>query len=51
MQPWMLLVVGGVVKLNDRTSTRQERGVMNIRLHPEFDLENLYNDVAVLQVR
>lgn len=43
-------MVGGIVKLNDKNSTRQQRNVKNIKLHPEFDLNNLYNDVAILQV-
>lgn len=47
----MILVVGGIVRLYDQTPTRQERGVMKIRLHPKFDPDNLYNDVAVLKVR
>lgn len=43
-------MVGGVIKLYE-TSKRQEKGVENIRIHPKFNLENLYNDVAVLKVQ
>lgn len=43
-------MVGGIVNLYDNSTTRQEKGVKSIRLHPKFDLENLYNDIAVLQV-
>ncbi|XP_070164850.1 trypsin-10 [Polyergus mexicanus] len=50
IQPWTIIVVGGVLKLNENTSTRQERGVKILRIHPQFDMENLYNDVAVLQL-
>lgn len=39
------------MRLYDETPTRQERGVLEIRIHPKFDLDNLYNDVAVLKVR
>jgi len=47
--PWTIIVVGGILKLNE-TLKRQEKGVENIRIHPKFNLENLYNDVAVLKV-
>ncbi|KYQ52119.1 Putative trypsin-6, partial [Trachymyrmex zeteki] len=47
--PWTIIVVGGVIKLYE-TSKRQEKGVENIRIHPKFNLENLYNDVAVLKL-
>lgn len=47
----MIIVVGGMLKLNEYPSTRQERGVENIKIHPQFDITTLYNDVAVLQVR
>jgi len=40
-------VVGGIINLN---KTGQRRDVLNIRIHPDFDLRTLYNDVAVLQV-
>ncbi|KAM0736167.1 putative trypsin-6 [Formica fusca] len=50
IQPWTIIVVGGVLKLNEETSTRQERGVETLRIHPEYDMKNLYNDVAVLQL-
>ncbi|XP_018367250.1 PREDICTED: trypsin-2-like [Trachymyrmex cornetzi] len=47
--PWTIIVVGGILKLNE-TLKRQEKGVENIRIHPKFNLENLYNDVAVLKL-
>ncbi|KYN05440.1 Putative trypsin-6, partial [Cyphomyrmex costatus] len=47
--PWTIIVVGGVINLYE-ASTRQEKGVENIRIHPKFNLENLYNDVAVLKL-
>ncbi|KAG5323247.1 TRY2 protein, partial [Acromyrmex heyeri] len=47
--PWTIIVVGGIRKLNE-TLKRQEKGVENIRIHPKFNLENLYNDVAVLKL-
>ncbi|KAL6263160.1 hypothetical protein P5V15_005962 [Pogonomyrmex californicus] len=50
IEPWTILVVGGIVHLFDERSSRQERGVEKIRLHPKFDLDNLYNDIAVLQL-
>lgn len=43
-------MVGGILKLNEKTSTRQERGVEKFKIHPEFDITTLHNDVAVLQV-
>ncbi|XP_072743648.1 trypsin-like [Anoplolepis gracilipes] len=48
--PWTIMVVGGVLKLNENTVTRQERGVEEFRTHPEFNLNTLQNDVAVLQL-
>ncbi|XP_050452551.1 serine protease 1-like [Cataglyphis hispanica] len=50
IQPWMIIVVGGTLKLNEYPSTRQERGVESIAIHPQFDITTLYNDVAVLQL-
>ncbi|XP_012063420.1 PREDICTED: putative trypsin-6 [Atta cephalotes] len=47
--PWTIIVVGGILKLNE-TLKRQEKGVENIRIHPKFNLENLYNDIAVLKL-
>jgi secreted trypsin-like serine protease len=49
IQPWSIIVAGGIVKLNEN-STRQERGVKEIRLHPEFDLTTLVNDIAALKL-
>lgn len=45
------MVVGGVLKLDENTTTRQERGVEKLRVHPNFNSITLHNDVAVLQVR
>ncbi|XP_011337775.1 trypsin-1 isoform X2 [Ooceraea biroi] len=50
IQPWSIVVVGGIVKLTDMTPTRQERGVEKISIHPMFDISTLHNDVAVLQL-
>lgn len=50
IQPWTITVVGGIVNLINETSTRQKSSVASIRIHPEFDLQNLYNDVAILQL-
>lgn len=47
----MIIVVGGILKLNEKTSTRQERNVEKLKVHPEFNLTSLHNDVAILQVR
>ncbi|XP_011863618.1 PREDICTED: trypsin-3-like [Vollenhovia emeryi] len=49
-EPWAIFVVGGIVKLYGNSSTQQRKDVIDIRLHPEFDLESLHNDVAVLQL-
>lgn len=50
IQPWTIIVIGGVLKLDENNSTRQERGVEKIRIHPKFNLMTLWNDVAVLQL-
>ncbi|XP_072747607.1 trypsin-like isoform X2 [Anoplolepis gracilipes] len=50
ISPREIIVVGGVLKLNENTATRQERGVTEFRIHPEFILNTLQNDVAVLQL-
>ncbi|XP_024875277.1 trypsin-3-like [Temnothorax curvispinosus] len=50
IQPWTIMVVGGVVKLSDNRTNRQERGVVTIRIHPKFNLRTLHNDVAVLKL-
>lgn len=51
IQPWTILVVGGELKLDEETSRGQKRGVTNMRIHPQFDLMTLQNDLAVLEVR
>ncbi|KAL0107979.1 hypothetical protein PUN28_014916 [Cardiocondyla obscurior] len=50
VEPWTVTVAGGIVKLNGDTTTRQQSNVVDIRVHPDFDLVNLYNDVAVLKL-
>ncbi|KMQ97152.1 transmembrane protease serine 9-like protein [Lasius niger] len=50
IQPWTIMVVGGVLKLDENTTTRQERGVEKFRVHPNFNSITLHNDVAVLQL-
>lgn len=50
IQPWTIIVVGGILKLNEKTSTRQERGVAKFKIHPEFNITILHNDVAVLEL-
>ncbi|XP_072750875.1 trypsin-3-like [Anoplolepis gracilipes] len=45
-----IIVVGGVLKLNESTVTRQERGVEEFRTHPEYKSNYLQNDIAVLQL-
>ncbi|XP_012532427.2 trypsin [Monomorium pharaonis] len=49
-EPWMVIVVGGIVHLVDEVPSRQERKVLDIRIHPEFDISTLHNDVAVIQL-
>lgn len=50
IEPWTILVIGGVLKLSDITSARQERGVKKINIHPMFNIATLHNDVAILQL-
>ncbi|XP_020288984.1 trypsin II-P29-like isoform X2 [Pseudomyrmex gracilis] len=50
IQPWSIIVVGGVIKLEENVSTKQEKGVDSIRIHPDFDITTLYNDVAILRL-
>ncbi|KAH0948354.1 hypothetical protein HN011_009724, partial [Eciton burchellii] len=50
IQPWTILVIGGILKLRGESPTRQERGVEKIRIHPMFNYSTLQNDVAVLQL-
>lgn len=48
IQPWTIVVVGGELQLSKSTPTGQRRGVSTFILHPEFDLNTLHNDLAVL---
>lgn len=50
LEPWMVMVVGGIINLNDRGLTRQQRKIENVIVHPNFDIDNLYNDVAILKL-
>lgn len=50
IRPWTILLIGGILKLDEKSESRQERGVKNIRLHPNFDLNTLHNDIAVLEL-
>lgn len=51
IKPWTIIVVGGIIKLDEATRIRQERGVKTIRIHPKYNNILLYNDIAVLQLK
>lgn len=51
IQPWTILVVGGELQLNKITATGQRRGVDKYFVHPDFDLDTLQNDIAVLLLK
>ncbi|XP_015435595.1 PREDICTED: trypsin-1-like [Dufourea novaeangliae] len=51
IQPWTIMVVAGELQLNQQASTGQRRGVENIYVHPEFKLNTLQNDVALLELK
>ncbi|XP_029160583.1 trypsin alpha-like [Nylanderia fulva] len=50
INPSSFTVVGGIIQLKQNTNTRQEKNVKTIKIHPKFDMNTLYNDVAVLQL-
>lgn len=50
IQPWTIAVTGGIVHLVNETPSRQQRRVLEIKIHPEFNLMTLQNDIAILKL-
>lgn len=46
----MVMVVGGIVNLNDQGVTRQQRNIKSFKIHPRFDIDTLFNDIAIVEV-
>ncbi|XP_012227738.1 trypsin-like [Linepithema humile] len=50
IQSWTIVLVGGILKLDENSLTRQERGVEKIKVHPEFNTKTYQNDIAILKL-
>lgn len=51
IQPWMITIVAGELRLWQPTATGQRRGVEKIHVHPNFNSVTLENDLTILAVR
>lgn len=51
IQPWMITIVAGELRLWQPTATGQRRGVEKIHVHPNFNTVTLENDLTILAVR
>ncbi|KAG9428228.1 trypsin [Apis mellifera carnica] len=51
IQPWMITIVAGELRLWQPTSTGQRRGVEKIHVHPNFNRETLENDITILTLK
>lgn len=49
-KPFTIIVVAGEIELKDKREARQWSGVTKIILHPKYDHQKVYNDIALLQV-
>lgn len=49
--PWTVMVVAGELQLDTQTKVGQRRGVVEIHVHPEFNISTLQNDVALLHLK
>ncbi|XP_043788659.1 trypsin-like [Apis laboriosa] len=51
IQPWMITIVAGELRLWQPTSTGQRRGVEKIHVHPNFNSVTLENDITILTLK